>query len=500
MPQSRYAQVFDIADKVLRSWWTLVAGVCIGLAASTVALHYTPKMYEASTTIYVAAKGSASEYIKTPVSDDLAIRLGALKEAVMSRPYMLKLIAEEYGEVDEEEKERLIRSIRSRVSPAYSRRAQLFEIRFIDQDRHRAARVANTLADLYIEENAKLRAERAGESTETLRQLMEEAEAELQEKKNEIGRYRHEHRYETLEREAANLQLLTARSAELDALLKARDELQTRLDDARAEKSLEDDTLTPAPPGAASPLSLKARIQAAEEELRSLRRRYRESHPEVQAKVREVEDLYAELNARAAVPGEEAGEEGAPRPSEIDLRIRDIEREIDQSKKDELALRAEIAEYERRINATPAVEQKLEELSMGLDALSRKAESYRNKYETARDSQKLEEDSKGSRFQVIEAAVPPSIPLSPKPAQLHGMGLIAGLLLFVGPVLLRQVRRPTVGSEARLRELSEVPILVSIPSLDTPATLRSARFVKVKNFGFSMLSVAILAAVLVTLR
>jgi uncharacterized protein involved in exopolysaccharide biosynthesis len=216
--------------------------------------------------------------------------------------------------------------------------------------------------------------------------------------------------------------------------------------------------------------------------------------------VRVLEGLYAELNARGEDEGEEGSGEGAAPPSEIDLRIRDIEREIAQSEEDERDLRAEIAKYERRINATPAVGQKLDELSMGLDALTRKAESYRSKYETARDSQKLEEDSKMGRFQVIDAAVPPSVPLSPKPAQLHGMGLIAGLLLFVGPVLLRQILRPTVGSEARLRELSEVPILVSIPSLDTPETLRRARFVKVKNFGFSMLSVAVLAAVLVTLR
>ena len=218
------------------------------------------------------------------------------------------MIAEEYGEVDEEEQERLIRSIRSRVAPAYSRRAQLFEIRFIDQDRGRAARVANTLAALYIEENAKLQAERAGESTETLKELMEEAEAELQEQKTEISRYKHEHRYETPEREATNLNLLTSRRAALDTALEGQEELQTRLRDAREEKNSADELLSPAQPGAAGPSPLKVRIRAAEEELKSLRRRYKESHPEVQAKVRELKARDREVRAHEQAHRSAGGE------------------------------------------------------------------------------------------------------------------------------------------------------------------------------------------------
>ena len=46
--------VLDVLDTFRRSWWTIVAGVCVGLAAGAIALHYIPKKYEASTTIWIS--------------------------------------------------------------------------------------------------------------------------------------------------------------------------------------------------------------------------------------------------------------------------------------------------------------------------------------------------------------------------------------------------------------------------------------------------------------
>ncbi len=39
--------------KILKSWWTMVAGVSLGIAFATFALQHLPKTYQADTTVLV---------------------------------------------------------------------------------------------------------------------------------------------------------------------------------------------------------------------------------------------------------------------------------------------------------------------------------------------------------------------------------------------------------------------------------------------------------------
>ena len=46
-------------------------------------------------------------------------------------------------------------------------------------------------------------------------------------------------------------------------------------------------------------------------------------------------------------------------------------------------------------------------------------------------------------------------------------GCVVGLALFVGPLILRRFLNPLVSSEAGLRAIVEIPVLVSIPRIPT---------------------------------
>jgi hypothetical protein len=71
-----------------------------------------------------------------------------------------------------------------------------------------------------------------------------------------------------------------------------------------------------------------------------------------------------------------------------------------------------------------------------------------------------------------------------------------GLALFVGPIPLRRVLSPVIGSESGLRALSEVPVLVSIPRIITERGAALARRRLVRNVSLSLLSSATLTAVI----
>jgi len=113
---SGMALVLEVADRLIRSWWTAVAGICLGLAGALIALHFMPRTYVAATKILVVPPKIPQEFVKSTVNDDFAVRIAALKDAVLSRNYMTKLIDKLYGGVHSEAAiERMIADVGSRL-------------------------------------------------------------------------------------------------------------------------------------------------------------------------------------------------------------------------------------------------------------------------------------------------------------------------------------------------------------------------------------------------
>jgi polysaccharide chain length determinant protein (PEP-CTERM system associated) len=481
----------ELGDRILRSWWTIVAGVCFGVAGSTMILSHAPKLYEASTKIFVAQPKIPEEYVRSVVTDDSALRLEALKEAVLSRPYMLRLIESTFGLPEsEEDAERLMGVIRGRVQVTVLH--GLFVLSYRDNDPTRAANVVNTLADLYTQQNAQFRAERAKETTQTLADLAQGAKAELQVKEKQIAEFRARHLYDTGDQLQANLQIHASLQKDLESNAKALSSAQERLQILEAQKGASGAPL-PVPSGPSVGDPYTARLSVLQQELEALRVRYQETHPDVVSKRREVEELMARMGT--AVTGSTPTTESGRPMTPLEIQIRAADREVRGLETERVRIRADLATYQGRIEATPRVEQQLAELTKGYDVLLDQYRTYQSKAGEAKGSQIIEESQKGAQFEVIERAVPPSIPVSPVPLVVYALGLVGGLVLFVGPVLVLALLHPVVHSEQGLESLSDVPVLASIPRIDTPGVRTAARRALSLNIGLSALSAAVLAAV-----
>ena len=477
--EPRNLVALELVDRVLKSWWTLVAGACLGLAAALAALHVLPKTYEARTKIFVAPQKIPSQYVTSTVTDDMATRLSVLQEAVLSRSYMLKLIEQTYGEQeDEEQVDLLIADIRSRLGVKVTQPANLFELTYRDSDPQRTAKVVNTLTDLYIKQNVQVRSTRAAETTETLDELAAEAQKRLLEKEKQIADFKSEHLYETSDYRDANLRLLDTRQRDLEAKETALGTAQDRLQQLRAQQGL----------GAGSgPTSLAQQVATRESELAALRLRYSEEHPDVKAKKRDLQMLLG------ANPSGEAGHT-SPAMSQASLDIQTQERVVQRLSGEAQKTRDELALYQRRIEMTPHVEQQLTELSKGYGVLLKQYEDYRTKAESAKGAQRMEDSQKGQQFEVIEMAAPPTLPVQPLPLVVYGMGLLVGLVVFVGPVVGAGALHPLVCSQAGLQALSEVPVLAAIPRIPTRDAVRAGRLRRAQNWGLSLLSAVVLAS------
>lgn len=487
------ARILDIATLVLRSWGRLVAAVCLGLSAALAAVHHLPRTYEASTKIFVAPQKIPAEYVRTTVTEDATARLPALESAVTSRPYLSRLVAEVYPDVPEgPERERLIHEIRRQIVVDLNR--GLIELGVRDRDPARAAEIANRLAAMYIEENARYRASRAGETTRTLEQLAEIARRELSKRDREIAEFKERHLYELGDHKDANLRLLEARQRELESteasLAQARERLRTLL--ARqaaltrpAEEGEEgEEPVVPMDP-------TLARVEQLQQQLEALRSRYEEDHPEVRRKRKELDEILA---------GREAGGQEAPavlaRPglATLQAEIGVVQAEIARLETQRERHRSQIDIYEARIEATPRVERELADLMKGYDVLLKQYQDYQAKVESAKGAQMIEEARKGEQYEIIEKAVPPSFPVEPNPLLVHLAAVGVFGFLCAGPLVLRALLYPPIVSESNFRTISKAPVLVSIPVIDTPEARLRRRRRLAANAILSSLSLAIYAA------
>jgi polysaccharide biosynthesis transport protein len=493
-PAQNNILALEIVSQLGRNWWAFVAGPCLGLALALVAMGYIPKVYEASTKVLVAPQKIPADYIKSTVNDDMNLRLAALKEAVLSRPYMLFLIQGTVGHpTTEGEAELLMRDFRERVEITISR--GYFEIKYRDKSPEQAARVVNMLADRYIEENAQYRAQRAEGTTETLEQFANDTREQLKAQEQRISQFKSGHLYETAEYLAANLSLLEGRRHDLLQNEASIGAAQDRLDGLK-EQLNQSNVASAAPVPTEAPIDpVQARIRRLTQELDQARSRYKEDHPDVRAKKRELDDLIAGNEAATTT---EVQEDGTVRRvtarSPLAVQVQAAERDVERLTTERERLRQEIETYSRRIEATPQVEQKISELTKGYDILQAQYRDYQTKASSARGAQKMEESQKGEQFEVIERATPPVLPIRPIPFLVYGIGVVFGLCAFIGPGLLRLVLNPLVCSERRLQAFSRVPVLVAVPRVFGAQTRKAERTSRIRNLSYSLASIVILAA------
>ena len=488
--------LLELTDMVVRSWGRVVAGICLGLATAVVALHYAPKTYEAGAKVFVAPQQIPPDLVRSTVTDDTKLRMATLEDAALSRPYLVKLIERTFGlPADEAALEQLVREIRSRFRVDVS--LGQFELMYGDSDPERAAQVVNALADIYIDETSRIRAERAAEITRTLQDLAHRLLTDLNVKEREIAEFKAAHLYETAQREEANLRILEGRYRDLEANRKAQESGLDRLTSLRAQQTqaLRNPGQIPADASRDPSVTRQFVLQT---ELESLKARYSEEHPQVQAKKREIEELLDSTRAEAPRAGGEAGSPPHPPASPAapyQAEIQSLEGEVRTLGAEEQRIRQDIAIYERRIEATPGAEQRLAELTKGYDVLLTQFREYQSKVESAKNWQKIEETRKGEQFQVIERALPPSRPARPVPLVVYFLGLTLGLAAFVGPLVVSSLLNPLVYSESGIRAFTDVPVLVSIPEIPVPAVLVADRQRRNRNLGLSALSAIVLTVV-----
>jgi polysaccharide chain length determinant protein (PEP-CTERM system associated) len=482
-----------------RRWWMPILGLLLGAAGATVMSHRLPKVYRASTLILVEPQKIPTAYVRPTVTTTIETRLRSLRQQITSRSRVERVIRELNlfpTELDVVPLEFLVGRVASKIMLTI-RGGNTFRISYEGRDSKEVARVANKLAALVIEENTAARQKEAQSTSRFLDRELVRVKAQLEEEENAIAQFKRVHTGELPEQRDTNLRTLES----LQHRLRTVSETLGRAKDRRL---LLEAQLAELPPSGASASQMVVQLEQARTRLQELQAKFTDRHPDVLVQKREIERLEALLRkdpeeqeeSAAEFPGAASGVSLYANRLRTDIRA--VEVEIKGLGNEEAQIRKDIVRYRRRVENTPRNEAALSTLTRDYRNLAENYQSLLNKKLEANLAEKLEYELRGEQFNIVDRAIPPSVPHRPNLNQIVSFGSALGLLLGCAAAISLDLFRPRFRSEEELAGAFNIPVLAAIPLLVTEEGRLRAQRIRRVILGCGV-AVASLGALLIAL-
>ncbi len=470
----------DLRAIVARRLWLFLAPFLAISAGSAAIAYVLPDVYRAETVILVDPAKIPERYIAPISTVDVKGRLATLSQQVMSRTRLEQVIRSlglwrgdwENPRAMERHVGALRRSIDVRVTGNDS-----FVIGFEGEDPALVQQVTNSLAALFIEENSKIRAERAEGTGQFIDNQLREIQRRLEAKEAEIRAYREAHLGELPEQKDANLRALDA----LESRLAANGEATQRLTERRALVQQQLATVRAEAAQGQGPSGLRAELLKLYGTLQELESQYTDRHPDVRVTRQRIAELKRQLQSG------DGRQDLPPLPQETlsrDPLIVGLRRELDQITIDLSARAAERQNLEReirlvqaRVAAMPRREQEYAALTRDLQNLRDTYNSLLNKRIQAGMAEELERKQAGATFTVLDPAGLPKSPVRPHRGRIAVLGLVLGLAAGGAGAYLGEVLDQSIRTMEDLKRAYDLPVLGAVPNLaeDKPRLRRKAR-------------------------
>ena len=475
-----------------RKWLAILVFTGPFALTATLALAL-PDLYRSSATLLVERPQVAETFVKSSVTSELETRLHTISQEILSRSQLQDLITQFnlYAEfrkkaTPEEAVERMRRDIRMEFKGAdtqFGRGATFaFTLSFRGKDPDTVAKVTNTLAASFVQENVMIRERQASGTAEFLRVQLDEMKAKLDQEERRLGDFKERHVGELPEQMEANLATLQRLNTEMRLNKEnqmrvmerlEREKLTRQLVEARASASDGDAPIT-----GGDAEALTARLSRLNQELTELRSRFSEKYPDVvrvKAEIAALEDQLTgtKTDGHAALKATSPANTSPPRLRKFRS---DAEEEIDALKEEEKTLRLAVAKYQQRVDNAPHREQEFSELSRDYKTMKELYNTLLHRYQEALVAASMEQGQKGDQFRLLDQAIPSTRPAAPNRLRLLLIGLVLSGVLSASVVQLAEHRDTSFHTVHDLRSFTKVPILVSIPWIATKSDASRQRW------------------------
>jgi protein tyrosine kinase modulator len=445
--------------------------------------------YRSGTLILVEQPTMPKDYVTPNVSDDLQERLQSITQQILSRTRLLQIIGQVNlykdgrGQVTPDEKvERMRKDIEIElVRDNRNNQITAFNVSYSARDPHVAQQVTSELTRLFINENVEVRQQQSEDTTQFLESQLETARNSLSEQEARIREFKGQHVGEMPAQQASNLQILSGMQSQLqneeDALNTAKQQriyLQTLIDQYRALQGTSansDGTPTGLP-------AIDQELDRLKSQLADLSSRYTDRHPDIRKlkeqiakteKTRDqiIADLRNDKGAATASSTAVSDTELSPGSPMVQLQgqLQANQSEIANRERAIAALKANVSQYQGRLNQEPVREQELADLTRGYDQSKSNYDELLKKKNQSQMATSMEKLQQGERFRILDA---PSLPLKPDfPNRLKFCGIGLGVGLLLGAVLVGclEFMDDRLHSEKEIKDLLPVAIISEIPEI-----------------------------------
>ncbi len=461
----------------------MLAVFLLAMVAAIATAILLPPVYQSTGTILVESQHIPSDLVKATVTSYADERIEVIKQRVMTRDNLYRIIQKYNLYADELQKETistLINEMRDSISVDLlsanvegSRGAKAtiaFKVGFEYKKPEVAHKVANELVTLFLDENVKARTERATETTEFLTQEVERLKTELETVENKVATYKQAHANslpEHMEMYMGMLQRAETELQETDREYKSTQEelryLDVELTAAKANDKSNPETQVS---------EAISELDKAKAELERAQALYKDTHPTVRALKRKVENL--EKAAQAPVP-----------PTSVktvdfskDLVVAKIQAQIEAAKArlvslqdQKRSIQAKMAQLQTQVVQSPQVEKELFGLMRDYENAKSKYEEVKSKQINAKIAENLEQDNKAERFSMLEPPIFPDKPIKPNRQKIVALGLFAAMAAAVALVALLEMMDKTVRGVESLMAVVRMRPLVVIPYITTESEI-----------------------------
>lgn len=480
-------QVRKILDILLRRKVLIIALALLGMAGGLTYYLKQPKVYQA--TALLSYQQQSVNPARMSPDEQARIRdvVSTLTQLIVSRTSLEKTIvdldiyrkARQSGSMED-----VVVQMRKNIEVTPSRQGDTFSISFTGSQQEEVARVANTLAARFIEENLKYRQNRASETFTYTSSELEMAKEMLDQKEAVMRDYKLQHYNEMPEQRANNM-------TRLSSLQEQYQDRQNSIQDLERTRVLVQDQITVRKQMIEENRRLRLALseqaqgrgrQAVEsdedklirmnEELEQLLLRYTERHPEVQLLRKRIADLEKRVQPGEEQAGGGPGDSEAGTPGQFDtvlidlqMQLREIGLSIKRLENEKENIMAMIEKYEEWVEAAPVREAEW-------SALTREYAELRNHYDflmaqnlQAGSALNLERQQRGSQFKIEDLAREPKKPIRPDFLRIMAIAFLAGTGLGCALAFGREFLDPSFKDPGEAESFLGVELLCTVPHL-----------------------------------
>jgi protein tyrosine kinase modulator len=441
-----------------------------------------PNIYRAETMILVDPQQVPNNYVASTVSTNISDRLSTIQQEVTS-PSRLKRLIESMrlfenmqGRKSEQELiASMQRAITVQVVEQGGRGLSAFKVGYSGRDPQQVADVANQLAAIFISENLKARERQSYGTAEFLDDELQRTKEQLTQKQGELNEVKSKYMLDLPDSKQYHLEALTTLRGQLQAS-------EDRVSRAQQQKVyLQSMMVVQAPTVDQDSGTMGSfytpQIQKLEAQMSTLKARYGDKHPDVRKLEAELRDLESKRKASlqdGSIEPPPVIHEGASSKRKstnnpvVAMQMEKLDQEVAKEKTEQQTLQQQIAFHTSKLEKIPVFEQRIAGMMWDYDSLRAHYTELESKKLSADMASALETHEKGEKFVVLDRAVVPLQPYSPKRALICLIGLLAGLAAGLGLAVAMEMAKDSIYTRSEvLKLLNGAPVLADIPRIRT---------------------------------